>query len=222
MFGASQTAEAAARPSGDAESRAVQQLSWLILAGLACTIFIVGFLIFAAVQAVAIIDHASVERERMLVTRAIAAAPGGMNEITLHAMAESLDLIDARLTTAALRQPGEEMVLVNSGADRVVAWVPHRFGTLTFQTVAPLRIGAGVVFVAIVGLIGWRVHVVGRGLDNSRLAAAARAKTDPLTGLGNRLAFDAALDTLYDQAEAGGPGFVLVTFDLDGFKTIND
>lgn len=46
------------------------------------------------------------------------------------------------------------------------------------------------------------------------------ASTDPLTGLGNRRGFQAALERRLDDAEP--EPMILALFDLDGFKTYND
>ncbi|WP_299427801.1 diguanylate cyclase [uncultured Meiothermus sp.] len=53
-----------------------------------------------------------------------------------------------------------------------------------------------------------------------RRELAWAAYTDPLTGLGNRRAFERDLEKLFDQAH--DRKVVLVLLDLDGFKTIND
>jgi diguanylate cyclase len=83
---------------------------------------------------------------------------------------------------------------------------------------------------------------LGLQLENERRTAAAAqlerealkllASTDPLTGLHNRRALDAALDRLLAlpaaPARAGAapagedPGLALFLLDLDGFKTVND
>jgi two-component system cell cycle response regulator len=61
---------------------------------------------------------------------------------------------------------------------------------------------------------------------DARIQAVLRrsdtARRDALTGLPNRRAFDEHLDSLVARARAGGLGFALVLFDLDGFKAIND
>jgi diguanylate cyclase len=57
-------------------------------------------------------------------------------------------------------------------------------------------------------------------LEDARARADEAALLDPLTGLGNRRAFDRQM-TAIDVAGAGGP-LVLVLVDLDRFKTIND
>jgi diguanylate cyclase (GGDEF)-like protein/PAS domain S-box-containing protein len=64
------------------------------------------------------------------------------------------------------------------------------------------------------------------GLVLQRLALraqlAAAARTDSLTGLPNRRAFDEALSRTLARAEREGDAVVLVLVDLDHFKTFND
>lgn len=59
----------------------------------------------------------------------------------------------------------------------------------------------------------------------SKVRATARQKiaalTDPLTGLGNRRAFDLAAERAIEKSR-GAQTLVLLVFDLDRFKTIND
>ena len=55
-------------------------------------------------------------------------------------------------------------------------------------------------------------------LRTAKSAAEQDALTDELTGLANRRAFDAALQTFIDRPEA----FALMQLDLDFFKSVND
>ncbi|TWT54051.1 putative diguanylate cyclase YdaM [Rubripirellula amarantea] len=48
------------------------------------------------------------------------------------------------------------------------------------------------------------------------------ARTDGLTGLFNRRAFDKRLDEVFAAYRSGGRSFVLVLVDIDKFKSIND
>ena len=100
--------------------------------------------------------------------------------------------------------PTELAVPLFEGSHDVVAWTPHLFGTATFVNVAPLRIVFGAAFVLIVAAIGIRVHILGRRLDRRRAAAAQLAMTDALTGLGNRLAFDAELEARRSRLRPAG------------------
>ena len=205
-----------------ADTRALRRLTLLILAGLASTLFIFTFMVLASLQAVSMIDDASRAREAAQVARYMETLPGGVNEITLDAMATTLGLRSARITRASSVASGELAISIALGSDRVVAWTPHLFGSSTFEIVAPIRIVGGIVFVAMVAVIGWRVVAVGGRLDRRRAAAARLAHTDTLTGLGNRRAFDTGLASRCALADDGGPGFVLVLIDLDDFKAIND
>ena len=49
-----------------------------------------------------------------------------------------------------------------------------------------------------------------------------QAREDALTGLANRHALQADLETLLERVELGGTGSALITVDLDGFKVVND
>jgi diguanylate cyclase (GGDEF)-like protein len=222
LLAAADHIERIAERGSDADARALRQLTLLVMTGLVCTVFIVGFLIFAAVQAVTVIDGAARDRERLQVTRAINAAPGGINQITLGAIADTLDLDGAHLTTAGKVTPTELSAPIFPASSDVVAWTPHLFGTATFLTVAPLRIAVGILFILIVASVGIRVHMLGRKLDRRRADAAQLALTDGLTSLRNRLAFDDELRARSAAAAANGQGFVLLLIDLDGFKSIND
>ena len=205
-----------------ADTRALRRLTLLILVGLACTLLIFTFMLLASFQAVSMIDQAARGREANQVTRYIDTLPGGMNEITLDAMATTLGLRGARLTRASSVSPDEVSVSIAMGSDRVVAWTPQLFGSSTFEIVAPVRIAGGILFIAMVAIIGWRVVVVGSRLDRRRAAATRLAHTDTLTGLGNRRAFDMGLASRCAIASEGGEGIVLVMIDLDDFKGIND
>lgn len=49
-----------------------------------------------------------------------------------------------------------------------------------------------------------------------------RARTDAVTGLSNRRAFDEAWPRFVDRAERQGTGLALLAMDLDSFKELND
>jgi diguanylate cyclase (GGDEF)-like protein len=200
----------------------LRRLTLLILSGLAATLCIFTFMVAASLHAVDLIDDAARSREAAQVNRYMAALPTAMNEITLNAMASTLELRDARLTHAANVRPDEISVSIAFGSDRVVAWTPQLFGTHTFEIVAPVRMAAGILFIVMVVVIGWRVAAVSNRLDRRRRAATRLAHTDTLTGLGNRRAFDIGFASRMAAAEEGGPGVVLVLIDLDDFKAIND
>jgi len=58
---------------------------------------------------------------------------------------------------------------------------------------------------------------------DSRVAASrAEARRDPVTGLGNRLAFEEHIAAALDRAIEGRGGVALLMLDADGFKNVND
>lgn len=65
------------------------------------------------------------------------------------------------------------------------------------------------------------MKALNRRLHEAHQDAAQRALTDPLTGLGNRRAFDEALLRTIAAARRGVP-FALLHLDLDHFKAVND
>jgi len=62
------------------------------------------------------------------------------------------------------------------------------------------------------------LHNLNARVENARIMAEERARTDELTGLQNRRAVDQALD----QMIAAGRPFSLMHIDLDYFKAVND
>jgi diguanylate cyclase len=73
-------------------------------------------------------------------------------------------------------------------------------------------------------LQGWETRVTELGervalLEAELLTSRHEASLDPLTHVANRRSFDRAYR---EWTKAGGPGFVMAVFDIDGFKAIND
>jgi diguanylate cyclase (GGDEF)-like protein len=58
-------------------------------------------------------------------------------------------------------------------------------------------------------------------LGRAYVGATAKARTDPLTGVGNRLAWEEAIAAAAAEVEAGA-AFGVVLVDVDGLKTAND
>lgn len=80
---------------------------------------------------------------------------------------------------------------------------------------------AGLVVGAIVSDVTER-HRIAAELSAARDEAERRARTDPLTGVSNRLHFSERLDAEIARFSRGGRPFGLVLLDLDHFKQIND
>jgi diguanylate cyclase (GGDEF)-like protein len=97
-------------------------------------------------------------------------------------------------------------------------------------TVVPdlVAVGAKVpMSVALWNTIGTLVLYVATALAIAALRRAltaerAAARTDPLTGLPNRRAFQDTLEAEVDRSQRYGSNFSVAYLDLDGFKAIND
>ena len=61
-----------------------------------------------------------------------------------------------------------------------------------------------------------------RSLERANKEVADMARSDPLTGLGNRLKLNEDLEALQARMDRYDQGFSLAMFDLDHFKTLND
>ena len=70
--------------------------------------------------------------------------------------------------------------------------------------------------------IGVFLLLLMRRIRAQRVAAHELARVDVLTGLGNRRAFDEALDESLGRARRNGTRVCVIVTDLDGFKDIND
>ena len=67
-----------------------------------------------------------------------------------------------------------------------------------------------------------RVTELHKELDRLHTALAAQARTDVLTGLGNRLRLHEDLETMHDHAVRYGHAYCVALCDLDDFKQYND
>ncbi|HLL19937.1 MAG TPA: GGDEF domain-containing protein, partial [Rubrivivax sp.] len=59
-------------------------------------------------------------------------------------------------------------------------------------------------------------------LERQNADLSEQTRTDPLTGLCNRRAFAAAVDTAMQKAQGTGQGLAIAILDVDHFKMIND
>ncbi len=67
-----------------------------------------------------------------------------------------------------------------------------------------------------------RVTTLHAELAGYRSALAAQARTDPLTGLYNRLKLSEDLELLQSRSERYGQDYCLAICDVDNFKSYND
>ena len=95
------------------------------------------------------------------------------------------------------------------------------FGAFGVDSVSLGRLGVLIMQVILLG------EFMAKGSRNSRAAAESEAMRklayiDALTGIGNRTAFDLACDALEEHKDEEGFDFLMVCFDVDNLKTVND
>ena len=99
----------------------------------------------------------------------------------------------------------EYRMLTKAGASR---WIENRF--------TPVRDSSA----RLMEIEGIMIDITERKLAEDRVALLAR--TDVLTGLGNRAAFNDHLRRAFAAAQRGGRPFAVLYLDLDRFKDVND
>jgi len=105
--------------------------------------------------------------------------------------------------------------------------------TLRQRNLLLMLLGAGLLLSAVAAFLGWRGYRIERRLELALTArnreleiALARieelARTDPLTGLMNRRAFEEQAIREIAKARRNGTELVLAMADIDHFKALND
>jgi diguanylate cyclase (GGDEF)-like protein len=89
------------------------------------------------------------------------------------------------------------------------------------QLIAQSHGRAWLIFAAGMALTGIIVAFMWLSARNGRRLESL-ARTDPLTGLANRLFFNERIEAAFAVAQNGGPQFAVHFIDLDGFKDVND
>ncbi|SOC02823.1 GGDEF domain-containing protein [Rhodobacter maris] len=117
-------------------------------------------------------------------------------------------------------QPGALLVNLSFGIHLSEA---VRFFGLTEQDFAASELAIEFLFLAEAKTaVLNELQALTRRLEEARREAESEALSDPLTGLPNRRAFDAALDRAVKLLARGGRSFALLHLDLDFFKQVND
>ena len=192
----------------------------LALIGVLSMALLAGIVIAAMAYAVHHVDTASIadETARARVATELLLADGAQPG---PAMAERLgrdfSLPGARLAAAGTLADGEVSIPLGQSGD-TLAWTPRRYGSDALAAVLPIRLAVTTLALLGMGLALHRLYRVAQYLEARRLEARELATRDALTGLHNRLAFDAALRTAIGKEEQ----LALFYLDLDDFKRVND
>ncbi len=124
-------------------------------------------------------------------------------------------------TAAAVHTPARFTVFLSVLA--LLAVVPE-LGHVSGPMVGDLITELGLWALAAVFILGvmWQIRQHRADTQESEARANELARVEPLTGLGNRRAFEEAMATEIARSRRGGEPLSLLLFDLDSFKKIND
>lgn len=186
------------------------------------TILLVGIFLTATVNAVFVIDGASIEADRGRAVEAVRLATmrgAVLDDAMVRWIEDTFALKGARLVAAGAVRA--EQTAVPAG-DKVLAFTPRRLGTETFRKIAAIRLLLGMAVVTAIVLVLYRLRALARHIEGQRRLAQSLAGMDPLTGLGNRLDFNEKLAGRVEDASAGKGRAALLLIDLDDFKQVND
>jgi diguanylate cyclase (GGDEF)-like protein len=177
---------------------------------------VLGAVIFAARQ----IDETAIAAEMSRMRIALSTIDPDYSEGRIGSvLSDNFAFADAHFGDASELAEGEVALAVAGHDDRALIWLPNRIGTQLFAQLAPLRLGASALFLIGIVLLMRRLYLLARELEGRRAEAQALAARDPLTGLGNRLAFETGMARMLAQ---GTGNVALLYLDLDGFKQVND
>jgi diguanylate cyclase (GGDEF)-like protein len=195
-------------------AKATRRLTWV--AG-ALALAFSAILFVTALQIAAGVDRHARDEEQTRFVGAVALYGGayGFEDRDLLALARIVGLEDAALGDA----PNTERAALTLDDGRHMSWSPDRPGAVLFAQFAPIRIPLAMATMLLLFAIVACFYRVAGQLECERRIAERLAAVDPLTGLGNRLAFDRALAEL---AATPSRPVALLCLDLDGFKAIND
>lgn len=199
---------------GLSDARRLLMLTGIIIVVLGASIL--GAVWYAVWQIDVVATEAEMQRAR--VALATAYDPANAEERLASTLANGYQLNGAHFGTAADVGPSEITVPMPGAPERLLIWTPQRFGSNLFFQLAPMRVATSAVFLICIMLLMRRLYLVAQELEQRRHEAQALAVRDPLTGLGNRLAFDQAMTRIM----ARGDEVALFYLDLDGFKQVND
>ncbi len=210
VFGAPKQAKGEEPPKPLPDPRRLLVISVAAMLLLALTVVVAAYYAAASLDKMAIADE--IERAG----RALAAVGSGPGtEVKL----QQDFVLDGAHYVAADALAAEEVSLPVPGRTDVLAWTPRRLGTDMFLHLAPIRIAASAAFLFGIFIVLRKLYGMTRELERRRREAHELALRDPLTGLGNRLAFDGWVE---EAAGRGVTEIALLYLDLDDFKAIND
>lgn len=206
------------------EHHGIRTIGRLVLLCAAGLVLAAVLLVATAFQVAHSLDDANRANERRRAANAIdalTATDGALSQADIALLGEVSGLKDVHLSHVLSTDPALQQIPLLAGqglSGSYLTWTPAEVAERVLLRFAPIRLPiiGGMMLLVLTVLIQLRRVVA--DIERQRSVAHRQSRSDAMTGLANRLAFDTALAAL---ASAGTP-FSVVLFDLDRFKEIND
>jgi diguanylate cyclase (GGDEF)-like protein len=206
------------------EHRGIKTIGRLVLLcaiGLVVSAFL---LVMTALQVVQSLDRTDLATERQRAANAVdvmTATDGPLTADRAIVLGRIAGLHDAHLSHELTTTPRVEQIPLLAGqgpSGSYLTWTRSAMAEQIFLQFAPIRLPIiGGMLLLVLGVMLKLRHVVA-DIERQRRLAFQQSRSDVMTGLANRLAFETALaDLVADKAP-----FAIILFDLDRFKEIND
>lgn len=206
------------------EHVAIKSIGRLVLACVAVMVITTLLLVGTALQIAFTIDGAAQQDERRRASNAIdimTTYEGPVSADSAARLGRYASLDNAYLAPGPVDDPALQQIPLLSGqgpAGSYLVWTREVVVRSLFSQFAPLRLPIIASMVLIVTGLLLRVRRLVADVERQRQEAQWQSRIDPLTGLANRLAVEAAQKALHQS----GTPFATVVFDLDRFKSVND
>lgn len=136
------------------------------------------------------------------------------------ALGQNLNLRDLAVSQLPpTDRPYHILTAADGSAAAYLSWQAPKPGSELFYSLLPLLLLISGAFIAVSLTVAIIARKNARRLVDQEAAASRAARTDPLTGLPNRLAFNEHIDTRELPAAFG---LAILFIDVNGFKRIND
>lgn len=208
----------------DTAHRGIHEMGQLVLACAVVLIISAGLLVFTAFQVVGALDRADLDSERRRAANAIdilVARSGPLVAADADWIGDLTGLRDAHISSEPATGPHQEHIPLVGGqgeSGSFLVWTRNPIAEQISLRFAPVRLPIIIVMLSTVMFLLLRMRAVVADIDQQRRLERQKSRSDVMTGLANRLAFDTALA----GAVTGTNLFALVLLDLDGFKRVND
>jgi diguanylate cyclase (GGDEF)-like protein len=170
------------------------------------------------------LDENDLAAERLRAANAIdamVAADGPLTAADVALLGHIGGLEQAHLTHVLTTDPTLQQIPLLAGqgpSGSYLTWTRATIAEEVFLRFAPIRLPIiGGMLLLVLGVLLRLRHIVA-DIERQRRLAHRQSRSDPMTGLANRLAFD----TMLADLAAAGTSFSLLVLDLDHFKDVND